>query len=253
MNIALVVLFVVALFGGVLLFLEIGRWIGRRGNVPEETPSLGALEGAVFGLMGLLVAFTFSGAAARFDTKRELVVKEANAIGTAWLRLDLLPDSAQQRLRPEFRNYVDERIAVYRSIPDLAAARLHIDRAAAMQNRIWSQAVAACRDAGSPATTSLVISSFNDMIDITTTRTVALQTHPPAVIFMLLFGVALASSLLAGYGNAAKPRSWIHILGFAAVLAITAYIILDLEYPRIGVIRLDAVDQLLAQLRQTMN
>ena len=61
MNIALVVLFVVALFGGVLLFLEIGRWIGRRGNVPEETPSLGALEGAVFGLMGLLVAFTFSG------------------------------------------------------------------------------------------------------------------------------------------------------------------------------------------------
>lgn len=253
MNIVKVVFIVLGLFAGMLLFLEIGRWIGRRMKTAlEETPSLGALEGAVFGLMGLLIAFTFSGAAARFDAKRELVVKEVNAIGTAYLRLDLLPEAARSQLRADFRGYVDERIAVYQNPPGTATARLHMDRATALQNRIWSQAIAACRQAAPPAAITLVVSSLNDMIDITTTRAVARQTHPPAIVFILLFALTLACSLIAGFGNSIKPRSWIHTIGFAAILAITVYTILDLEYPRIGLIRLDAVDQLLTQFRQAM-
>src|SRR5262245_47987101 len=89
------------LFLGMVLLLEVGRRLGqRRQSLDAEggRAGLGAVEGAVFALMGLLIAFTFSGAAARFDSRRQLIVDEANAIGTAWLRLDLLPASAQPAL-----------------------------------------------------------------------------------------------------------------------------------------------------------
>jgi hypothetical protein len=113
------------LFGGILILLEAGRRIGARRIARDSEGAragTGAVEGAVFGLMGLLIAFTFSGAATRFDTRRQLVTEEANNIGTAWLRLDLLPKGAQPALREAFRRYVDSRLEVYRKLPDLEAA-----------------------------------------------------------------------------------------------------------------------------------
>jgi hypothetical protein len=99
----------------------------------------------------------------------------------------------------------------------------------------------------------LLLPALNAMIDITTTRTMATQIHPPAIIFVMLFGLGLASALLAGYGMAsAKSRSWPHMLGFAAAMAVTVYVILDLEYPRFGFIRVDAFDQALVDLRESM-
>src|SRR5258708_119022 len=99
MNPALIgVLAVGGMVTGMLVLLEIGRRLGERalGGGPAAAKSgSGAVEGAVFGLMALLIAFTFSGAATRFDTRRALVVEEANDIGTAWLRLDLLSATAQ--------------------------------------------------------------------------------------------------------------------------------------------------------------
>jgi len=246
-----------ALFVGMLVLLEMGRRIGARRaeRDPEKaTAGLSAVDGAVFGLMGLLVAFSFSGAAARFDARRHLIVEETNDIGTAYLRLDLLPASAQPALRESFRRYVDARLAIYRKLTDIEAAKEELAHATRLQNEIWSQAVSACRAAESPATTTLVLSALNTMIDITTTRTMAMQMHPPTSIFVMLFGLALASALLAGYGMAAgKARSWLHMCGFAAIVALAVYVILDLEYPRLGFIRLDAFDQALVELRESMN
>ncbi len=92
------------------------------------------------------------------------------------------------------------------------------------------------------------------MIDITTTRTMMTQLHPPAVVFAMLFGLALAASLLAGYGmTGSKVRSRFHMLGFALVMAVAVYVILDIEYPRLGLIRVDAFDQALVDLRASMN
>ena len=92
------------------------------------------------------------------------------------------------------------------------------------------------------------------MIDITTTRTMALQMHPPRVIYLLLFGLGLICSLLAGYRMAnGQHRSWLHILAFAVITVIIVYVILDIEYPRAGLIRLEAADQVLLELRQGMN
>jgi hypothetical protein len=244
------------LFLGMLVLLEIGRRIGvrRLAKDPEGAMvGVGTVEGAVFGLLALLVAFTFSGAAARFDTRRQLIVEETNAIGTAYLRLDLLPPAAQPALRGRFRQYVEARLAAYRQLPDIVAAQAEERRATQMQGDIWRQAVAACQEAGVPHATMLLLPALNAMLDLTTTRTLATRMHPPTIIFGMRFGLALASALLAGYGMAGTPsHRWLHMLAFAAVIAAVVYVILDLEYPRLGLIRFQAFDQALVELRQSM-
>jgi hypothetical protein len=203
--------------------------------------------------MGLLLAFTFSAAASRFEARRDLIVQETNAIGTAYLRLDLLPASYQPELREEFRRYVEARLSVYRKLPDLDASRAEVSKATALQGKIWTQSVTGCKELNSPAATSLLLSSLNEMIDITTTRAVARQAHPPTIIFLMLFLLVLASSLLAGYGmSAAKDRSWLHMLAFAVIMALAVYVILDIEFPRVGLVRIDSVDQVLVDLRNSM-
>src|ERR1051326_3697666 len=116
----------VVLFVGIIAALAAGRWIGKRPIArygPSAAPALGSLETAVFALLGLMIAFTFSGALTRFDSRRAQAVEEANAIGTAYLRVDLLPASEQPKIREKFRQYVDARIATYKALPDVAAAR----------------------------------------------------------------------------------------------------------------------------------
>jgi hypothetical protein len=242
---------------GMLVLLEIGRRIGNRrlANDPEGARAgTGTVEGAVFALLGLLIAFTFSGAASRFDARRDLIVRETNAIGTAYLRLDLLPASAQPALRDLFRRYVDSRLETYRKFPDIEAIKAELARSTRLQGEIWNQAVAAGRLEGAPPpATMLLLPALNDMIDITTTRTMAARMHPPLVIFAMLFGLGLVSALLAGYGMAGgKSRNWLHMIGFAAVMAVAVYVILDIEFPRLGLIRVNAFDQALAELRESM-
>ncbi len=242
---------------GILAFLEVGRRIGihRKQVDPEGAGAgLGAIDGAVFGLMGLLIAFTFSGAATRFDARRQLVGQEANDIGTAYLRIDLLPQAAQPALRDDFRNYTEARLAIFRGArTNLNAAYAELVRSQELQGKIWNQAVAACKELNSPAVTTLVLGSLNDMIDITTTRLVAAQTHPPKVVFYGLGLLVIATSMLAGYGMAgAKKRSWMHMVVYAVIMASSLYVILDLEYPRFGLIRLDSADQVLVDVRNSM-
>jgi hypothetical protein len=249
--------FAVSLFVGMVICLEIGRRLGTRKLAKDPQgglAGLGVAEGAVFGLYGLLVAFTFSGAANRFDSKRELIAEEANAIGTAYLRLDLLPGDSQPALRKRFREYVESRLEVYRRIPDAEAVKTELSKSAKIQMEIWSQAVAATRlPTAHPDAAKLILPALNAMIDITTTRTMATRTHPPRIIFGLLFVLALVCSLLAGFGSAgSKRRSWLHVAAFATITVISVYVILDIEYPRVGLVRLDQYDSVLIELRDSM-
>jgi hypothetical protein len=250
-----------ALFAGMLLFLDVGRRIGARRRITDPDGAqagTGTVEGAVFALLGLLIAFTFSGAATRFDGRRSLIVQETNDIGTAYLRVNLLPDSAQPAMRDLFRRYVDSRIEAYqvlRSSGDAGAAMAIYDRSTRLQGEIWSLAVAAGRTEGaSPGATMLLLPALNQMFDTASTRLLATRMHPPPVIFAMLFGLALVGALLAGYGMASsKLRNWLHMVGFAAVMAGAVYVIIDLEYPRLGLIRIDTFDQALVDLRAGMN
>lgn len=245
-----------AMLAGIPLFIEVGRRLGTRRHREgaSEIPGKGAMSGAVFGLLGLLVAFTFSGAAERFDARRQLIIQETNAIGTAWLRLELLPSETQPALRDQFRRYLDLRIAVYQLLPDLDAAMKELAQANALQGDIWSSAVAATRASGNPAVTNLVMPALNEMIDITTTRTVVAQMHPPRLIYAMLYLLLLITATLIGHDQTSKSeRPWLHTLAYSVVMAVAIFVILNLEYPRLGFIGLDAADQGLVDLRNTMN
>jgi len=244
-------------FIGIIGFLAVGRRFGLRAITRHGQTGLASsasIEAAVFALLGLLIAFTFSGALTRFDARRDQVVAEANAIGTAYLRIDVLAPSTQPRMREAFRQYVDSRIGTYRKLPDLQAAEQELQHSQRLQSEIWAQAVAAVRLPDSHASAGmLVLPALNEMFDITTVRVAATQMHPPTIIFVMLVALAFAAALLAGYQTAGeKDQDWLHKVGFAGIVACTIYVILDIEYPRLGLIRLDAIDQVLANVRAGM-
>jgi hypothetical protein len=242
------------LLGGMLLSTEAGRRLRvRRLRASQaESTGFGAVQGAVFGLMGLVMAFTFSGAASRFDHRRDLTVEEANDIGTAYLRIELLPEAARGPLQDKFREYVDARLQTYRVGPDVVRISQLLQQTAQHQGQIWKMAVAAIDHAPSPPVAALILPSLNDMFDIVTTRTAATQMHPPAVVWVMLGGLALVCSLLVGYDLGAVGRDWLHLFTFALLFSLTLYVIIDMEYPRVGLIRVTAIDRVLQDVRDSM-
>ncbi len=239
---------------GALAMLELGRKFGLwRLSRGDQATSGGAIEGAVFAIFGLLVAFTFSGAASRFDERRVQIGQEANDIGTAWLRIDLLPAEQQPALRDLFRRYLDARLATYRNAKDMEVAMGKVEEANRLQGEMWTKAIVACHQEPSPATTTLVLTALNAMFDTASARLVATRIHPPMIIFFLLVALAFVCAFIAGNGLALEHPNRLHAIGFAVVISATVYVILDLEYPRLGFIRIDAADQVLYDLRSSMD
>jgi hypothetical protein len=243
----------IVIFVGTLFSLEAGfRW-GRRecGRNPAAHEGVGAVEASGFALLGLLLGFSFAAATSRFESKRELIVAEANAIGTAYRRLDVLPVEAQLSLRQQFKRLIEARISAYESRFDPASAERDLRVLSEAQDKIWSLAVNAT--ASSKEAALVLLPPINEMIDVSTTRAVALQAHLPTLIVDLLIGAAIASGLLAGYGMAKRgQRSWFHGIAYAALLALTVYTVLDLDHPRFGLIKIDAAYQPLIQLREAL-
>jgi len=170
-------------FFGMLLLTEVGRRIAVRRLTQDREGALagtGTIEGGVFALLGLLIGFTFAGAADRFDTRRALIVEETNAIETAYLRLDTLTATARPELQNLFRRYLDSRIQTYDRLPDIEAAKSEIERSGQLQEEIWNEAVARSHAPGEPTSSAIVLlPALNQMIDITTKRTMATLMHPP--------------------------------------------------------------------------
>jgi hypothetical protein len=249
--------FALLLFLSMLVCLELGRRIGRRRASADPQgwqAGTGVIEGAIFALLGLMLGFTFSAAIGRIDMRRQLIVAEANAIGTAYLRLDLLPERDQPAMRDLFRRYTDARLSVYEKIrEDLSAAFAELDRATALQGEIWRSTMRATREPDGSAASRLLVPAINEMIDITTVRTAAARTHNPLLFYALIAGLLLISSLLAGYAMSwSRDRNWLHLVGFALVTTAVVYVIVDIDYPRVGLFRLDAADQVLYETRAAM-
>ena len=251
-------LLAVFVFIGILAMLAAGRWFGRRviekhgGSGPS---TIGSLETAVFALLGLLIAFTFSGALQRFDLRRTQVVDEANAVGTAWLRVGLLPQDAQPPVRDALRTYVDSRIATYRKIDDVKAAREEVARSQVLQSQVWSSTtLALARPDTRAGTDLLLLPALNALFDLSTVRLTAMRMHPPKIIYVMLVGLALVSALLAGFQSAGERKpDWLHRVAFGGIIAFTVYVIFEIEYPRAGFVRIDTIDQVLVNARAQMN
>jgi hypothetical protein len=253
------------IFFGVLALLFLGMVVMQiAGNHyalrrTENHPVAGsegtaAVEAALYALLGLLVAFTFSGAQDRLNDRRKLIVEEVQSIGTAYQRLDLLRPEDAAVLRDDMRQYVDARLSYYHKLLDLSASRRERQLADRLQDQIWAHAVPATARVSDVRAAQLVLPSLNQMFDVATARYAALRTHVPGAIFILLLALSLVCAFFAGIGMARRRGhpSYLHTLMFASIMSITAYVILNMEFPRAGFVSLHHLDQFLVELRASM-
>jgi hypothetical protein len=213
----------------------------------------GAIQGSLLGLLALLLSFTFSMSSSRHDNRYEVMVAEANNIGTAVLRADLFPDSTRRQFRAGFSDYVAARIDQYKAGNDPqknAAAMRHTNAAVA---KVWAMATQAAQslDVVTRNSGSLMVNALNPMIDSITTRKASRETNIPDSILFLLFSLCLASGFIVGYGSK-KTIDWIMVAGFAVMIGVTIFSILDLDRPHRGLITLDRAEQNIIDLQEML-
>jgi hypothetical protein len=172
--------------------------------------------GAVLGLLAFILAFTFGAAASRFDARKQLLLNEVNAIGTAMLRTELLPDAQRAEARRLLKRYVEIRAGTARGTVALDAA---IVESEAIHRQLWAQAVAASRMDAPSATTMLLMPALNEVFDLHTSRvTVALQYRIPQGIWLGLLFITVLAMVSVGYQlGLSNSRS----LLVPAILAVT--------------------------------
>ena len=249
MNIAMVA---ISVFVGLVVCLEIGYRVGARRvqKTRHAHEGFGAVEGAVFGIFGLLLSLSFFGSASRLDARRQLIIQEANAIGAAYTRVDLLPQEEQPELRRLFRDYLDLRLRISQT-PEEEIVEHQLLNSARFQREIWSRAtMASNKDASGGA--RLLLPAINEMVSVANSKTITVQTHLPGLVLAFLIGATLLSGLVAGFGMARGARNWLSIFVYAALVSTTLYVMMDMEYPRRGLIRIGAADVAMIKLRDAM-
>jgi len=217
---------------------RLGRW-SRLRNSKEEDPSVGAIVGAVLGLLAFMLAFTFSMAASRFDSRRQAVLDEANAIGTTYLRARLLPDPQRSEVARLLREYVGTRLRAVkeREERNLAEAVAHSET---LQEQLWSQATAAAEKNANPIT-GLFLQSLNEVIDLHAARIqIAMRSRIPLSIWCGLFALAFVGMVSTGYQAGLSvtrrtPAMLLLVVAFAGVL----FLIADLDRSQEGFLRVN--------------
>jgi hypothetical protein len=229
------------LFGLLFVSLELGFRSGRRAR-SESDPSagaqVGAIQGAVLGLLGLLLAFSFAAAGSRFLERQDLIVTEANAIGTAFLRADLLDEPHRSELRMALQHYTEQRLAVSARLQQgLGLTPADLDEIERLHARIWRAAAAGV--AARPAATLAVLAPVNEVIDLHTLRLAASRKHLPFLVLGLLIACSAIAIGVIGYGGGMSGRRRVPLTAALTILIGTGlWITIDLDYPRGGLIQL---------------
>ncbi len=245
------------LLGSLVIFLaatEIGFRLGRRAHSrvnADAKSELSILQGAIMGLLALLLGFTFSMAISRYEVRKQLVLEEANAIGTTYLRAQLLPEPERREVSNLLRKYVAARLEYVRvglEGKKLDEAKREMD---AMHKRLWSHAMAVGEQDPRSITRGLFIQSLNEVIDLYGKRLQALENHVPGIIIELLFFIAIIATGLIGYGcGVGGRRNFFVTLATSLLIAAVILVILDLDRPRRGLIKVS--QQRLVELQDSL-
>jgi hypothetical protein len=235
-------------FIGVFAAFEIGALVARYGNENERT-STSPLNGAIYALLGLLVAFSFSGAYQRFYERSHLTVEESIRIQDMANILELLPTADALDINAVLVPYLQSRIDIYAALPDVQKAmqQFHLSRLTLQQ--LQSAVYEVVGTTADRAISSQLLTRMAALQQIEARRMAATHAHPPSILFLLMTAMALIVSFLAGHdhGNNMR-RPLLQTSLFAAVFAATTWIIVDMEYPRLGLLIADRQDQLLVDL-----
>ena len=242
-----------ALFVGMLITFEVGRRIGvaRLRSDPEGlTKGAGAAEGAVFALLGLLLAFTFSGAASRFEARRFYIDTEANAIGTAYLRAQTLPEPMRGASLGLLVRYTRTAVSLSSHVPGSDSAEAARATEARLERQLWQQAAQALDAKPIASAPRLYVESLNEMIDGETTRVAALTNRvPTAVLLLEVIGASVALGLLGAH-LAIGGRGVFGVMFASALIAFLLLVTADLDRPTRGLIRVP--DSVLTEQLESM-
>lgn len=245
-------LIAILLLAGIILFNRLGVAIGnyqKKHNPNAKSETVGPLESALLGLLALLLSFTFSLSAAKHDTRRSLIITEANNIETGILRADLYPDSVRKQFRKDLRQYLEARIDYYNAGEDedkLNAARL---KAVRILDGLWKKAARASRETPVFDRDNQMIPALNSMDDSITNRDAARSNVPDSIIFLLIT-LSLLGSFVIGYCKREKKSDWIMFSIYAMMMVFTIYTIMDLDRPFSGFIQTDHAHQKILDLRE---
>jgi len=236
------ILIVAVLFASLVLAVEAGYRLGRRFQARANEASrshVSAVQASLLGVLALILGFTFSQALQRYDSRSEAVVDEANAIGTAYLRAQLLPTSVRGEAKALLSDYLDARVRAS-AIPlsDQAARQAVLADLGQQQAALWRYATQAAEEDPNPVTTGLFIQALNDLIDSYGRRIAALDRHVPEVVLFLLFGTFLLTLGIVGYaaGVAGHRVSYVAYI-MVALIVLLVFVIIDLDRPRRGLIQ----------------
>jgi hypothetical protein len=226
-----------ALVVGAVATSEIGYRLGRFIGPQDEAfaKQLGVIQGATFALVAFLIGFAFSGAGSRYVDRLDLVVKEANALGTAYLRADALAPPASAELKSVLRDYTADRISLL-GLGNHATLPERLARVGAFQERMWGAAMRGT--AGNPQLMLVVLPPINDVIDLHTTHLSAARRSIPLAILAMLLATAGLALGLSGFGNGQIGRRFTtlnFVYGF--ILAAALWMTIDLDHPFRGVIQ----------------
>ena len=228
----------VALIGASFLGFRMGRYFARRGRAALQA-QVQTIEAAMLTLLALLLAFTFSIAASRFDSRKQVCVQEANAIGTTYLRASLMPRSESvTQLRGLLRQYVDMRIDVYTHYLTPEARKLQKQRVSDLQRDMWGIVAASSRDQPMNVAVTLIVRAMNDLIDLAETQSALFENHVPENILIFLFALAIVVISVVSYMNGLsldRQPSLMFLL--AGIVAMTIFLLIDLDRPLRGLIR----------------
>lgn len=243
------------IFAGLLLgFLVVirlgGRWALISGSQSDDRASK-TIESAVFALVAFFIAFSFNSAQTRLETRTRLHIEEANALSTAYARVDLCDASTRPKLKELFSEYTRLRIEGTRLLPDMAATKLIWKQAEQVGNQVWKESVQSTTAGGSER--MLVVQAVNEMLDSATRRSRNAEVHLPWLILGALVVMSALAALLTGRSLDTSSRlADLHQWVLACTLALSLTILIDLDHPRFGLIQMQAGDEAMASVQQTI-
>lgn len=237
----------------IILFYLTGVWVGRyqgENNPDAKAEGVGPFEGALLGLLALLLSFTFNMSASRYDTRRALLVQEANNISTVLSCADLYPDSSRGEFRKDLQQYLDARILYRNAGIDEVKIGEMLREARKISDRIWQRAANLSRENPNVSRYNLMFSAINDMTSVVTNRDAARLARVPEAIIWLLIILTFLGSFIIGYSKKEKKNDWVVLSIYSLMTVITIFIIIDLDRPRRGVIKTNTAHEKIDNLRE---
>jgi hypothetical protein len=211
----------------------------ERRSVSGDDPVNGIQSGLIT-LSAFVLGLSFAQASQRFDLRRELVVKEANAIGTTWLRADQLPPLERKTFRKTLTQYTAERLEVYETPIEQQSVDVTLQRSFAYQDTMWATVSAAVRKHPNDLGLSLLMQTLNDTIDVSAEQLQALRSHVPTAMFVLTLFLVTLSAFATGVRFAhsgSRPALMTASLVLAYVIVIGMNV--DYDLPQRGVIKVN--------------